>query len=282
MTEGTRWSYSRLAAYLTRCSLQYYFRYVAKIEPERTSSRLAFGSAIHTGLEAAHRSWKSGEPVPLEVAQAAFAADLVIRLQDPILEFREGETPESLLDQGKALLTAWAAKAVYQEVIDTEHEFSVPVVHPKTGEILDAELTGIIDLLVKVPGSASPLVIDFKTSARKYSASQLDMDLQAAIYSYAIRHIYGVDTVPMQWQILVKTKRPGIQKIEFVRDSDGDARLFELVRAAERGVAAGVFHPNDGSMWCSGCPFTSACSRWEENPNAIPVDFARALSRTDS
>ena len=110
MTEGTRWSYSRLAAYLSRCSLQYYFRYVERIEPERTSSRLAFGSAIHTGLEAAHRSWESGKPVPLEVAQAAFAADLVIRLQDPILEFREGETPESLLDQGKALLTAWAAE----------------------------------------------------------------------------------------------------------------------------------------------------------------------------
>ncbi|MCZ6691408.1 MAG: PD-(D/E)XK nuclease family protein [Planctomycetota bacterium] len=282
MTNSTRWSYSRLAAYLSRCSLQYYFRYVAKIEPERTSSRLAFGSAIHAGLEEAHRSWKSGEPVPLEVAQAAFAADLEIRLNDPILEFRKDETPEGLIDQGKGLLAAWADEAEYQEVIDAEHEFSVPVVHPKTGEVLDAELTGIIDLLVKVPGSSSPLVVDFKTSARRFSASQLDFDLQAAIYGYAIRSIYRVDTVPMRWEVLVKTKRPGIQKIEFVRGSDGDARLFELVRAAERGVAADVFHPNDGSMWCSGCSFASACSRWEENPNAIPVDSARALSRTDS
>ena len=282
MTMVKRWSYSRLATYLTRCSLQYFFRYIAKIEPERNSSRLAYGSAIHTGLEAAHLSWESGEPVPLEVAQEAFVADLEIRLKDPILEFREGETPEGLIDQGKALLAAWAAEAEFQEVIDTELEFSVPVVHPTTGEVLDAELTGIIDLLVKVPNSPSPLVIDFKTSARRYAATQLDMDLQAAIYGYAIRHIHGVDTVPMRWEVLVKTKKPGIQKIDFVRGPEGDARLFELVKAAERGVAAGVFHPNDGSMWCSGCPYTSACSRWEEDPNAISVDSARALTRTYS
>ncbi len=282
MTTVARWSYSRLASYLTRCSLQYFFRYIAKIEPERNSSRLAYGSAIHVGLEAAHLSWKSGKPVPLETAQAAFAADLEIRLKDPILEFRKDETPEGLLDQGKALLAAWAEEAVYQEVIDTEHEFSVPVVHPKTGEALDAELTGIIDLLVKVPGSPSPLVIDFKTSARRFSSTQLDMDLQATIYGYAIRHIYGVDTVPMRWEVLVKTKKPGIQKIEFVRGREGDARLFELVRAAERGVAAGVFHPNDGSMWCGGCAYRDACARWEDNPNAISAESARALTRTNS
>ena len=74
---------------------------------------------------------------------------------------------------------------------------------------------------------------------------------------------------------------PGVQKIDFVRGPEGDARLFELVRAAERGVAAGVFHPNDGSMWCGGCAFRDACSRWEENPNVIPVDSADAFTRTN-
>ncbi len=96
------------------------------------------------------------------------------------------------------------------------------------------------------------------------------------------RLISPMGTVPMRWEILVKTKKPGVQKIDFVRGPEGDARLFELVRAAERGVASGVFHPNDGSMWCGGCAYSDACFRWEDNPNAISAESARALTRTSS
>ena len=84
----------------------------------------------------------------------------------------------------------------------------------------------------------------------------------------------------MRWEVLVKTKKPGVQKIEFVRGPEGDARLFELVRAAERGVASGVFHPNDGSMWCSGCAFRDACALWQDNPEAIRSDSTSQLARS--
>ena len=84
----------------------------------------------------------------------------------------------------------------------------------------------------------------------------------------------------MRWDVLVKTKKPSMQRIEFVKGPEGDARLFELIRAAERGVRAGVFHPNDGSMWCSGCPFSKACTTWQENPNAFRTNSANELSRS--
>ena len=64
-------------------------------------------------------------------------------------------------------------------------------------------------------------------------------------------------------------KKPVFQRLEVRQSSEGDARLFELVRAAERGVEAGVYWPNDGSIWCGGCPFTQACARWHENPDAF-------------
>jgi len=43
-------SYSALNTYLNICQLQYYFRYIAKLEPEQTPVALPFGSAFHAAL----------------------------------------------------------------------------------------------------------------------------------------------------------------------------------------------------------------------------------------
>ncbi len=282
MTEVRHWSYSALSTYLLRCSLQYRFRYIDKLEPERSSSAMAFGSSIHRALEMAYTEWKPDEPPPLALAQETLEADLAIRLQDPIMEFKNGETPESLIEKGRALLAAWAEQAVYEEVLATEEEFRIPVEHPVTGEGLGVDLTGVVDLLVRVPGQEAPLVVDFKTSARKFSDGHLFTDLQARVYVYAMRRLHGGDVVPMRWDVLVKTKKPSVQKIEFVKGPEEDLRVFELVRAAERGVAAGVFHPNDGSMWCNGCPYSKACALWQENPRAIPSESEKQAVRRAS
>ena len=282
MTEVRHWSYSALSTYLLRCSLQYRFRYIDKLEPERSSSAMGFGSSIHRALEIAYRDWKPDEPPPLAIAQETLEADLAIRLQDPILEFKDGETPEGLIEKGKGLLAAWAEQAVYEEVIATEQEFRVPVEHPVTGESLGVDLTGVVDLLVRVPGQEAPLVVDFKTSARKYSDGQLFTDLQARVYAFSMRRLHGGDLVPMRWDVLVKTKKPYLQKIEFVKGPEEDLRVFELVKAAEKGVAAGVFHPNDGSMWCNGCAYSNACALWQDNPNAFPPDAANDDTRRSS
>ncbi len=282
MTDRRTWSYSALSTYLLRCSLQYRFRYIDRLEPERSSSAMAFGSSIHRALEIAYTGWKPDEPPPLSVAQETLEADLAIRLQDPILEFNGGETPEGLIEKGKAVLAVWAEQATYEEVTATEQEFRVPVEHPMTGESLGVDLTGVVDLLVRVPGQEMPTVVDFKTSARKFSDGQLFTDLQARVYAYAMRRLHGGDLVPMRWDIFIKTKRPSVQQIEFVKGPEEDLRVFELVRAAERGVATGVFHPNDGSMWCTSCPYRSACAIWHKNPDAIPSETARQLARRAS
>lgn len=282
MTERSSWSYSALSTYLLRCSLQYRFRYIDKLEPERSSSAMAFGSAIHRALDVAYTEWKPDAPPPLALAQETLEADLAIRLQDPILEFKDGETPEGLIEKGKALLAAWAEQATYEEVIATEQEFRVPVEHPVTGESLGVDLTGVVDLLVRVPGQEAPLVVDFKTSARKYSDGQLFTDLQPRVYAFAMRRLHGGDVVPMRWDVLVKTKKPSVQQIEFVKGSEEDLRVFKLVKAAEKGVQAGVFFPNDGSMWCSGCAYAQACLQWQDNPDVFHSDSTSQLAGSAS
>ena len=43
-------SYSSLSTFLTICPMQYAFRYIYKLEPERTGISLPFGSAFHGAL----------------------------------------------------------------------------------------------------------------------------------------------------------------------------------------------------------------------------------------
>ncbi len=278
MTARKAWSYSALSTYVSVCTLKYFFRYVANLEPERSFSRMYFGLAIHAGLEAAYRAWKPDEPAPVGVAKKVFVEDLKIRLEDPLIEFKKGETPEGLLTEGMAVLDVWAKEARYEEVLTTESEFTVPLVHPGTGEVFERELKGWFDLVVKDPETGEPVVVDFKTTARRFSPTKLDDDLQARIYGYAIRQLYELDRANLRLDVLVRNKKPVFQRLEVSQSSEGDARLFELVRAAERGVEAGVFWPNDGSMYCSGCPFSQACAKWHENPDA----FRHASAGNDS
>ncbi|MCZ6689319.1 MAG: PD-(D/E)XK nuclease family protein [Planctomycetota bacterium] len=269
MTAPKAWSYSALSTYVSVCTLKYFFRYVANLEPERSFSRMYFGLAIHAGLEAAYRAWKPDAPAPVGVAKKVFMDDLTIRLEDPMIEFKKGETPEGLLTEGMAVLDVWAKEARYEEIISTESEFTVPLVHPGTGEIFERGLKGWFDLVVKDPDTGEPVVVDFKTTARRFSGDKLEADLQIRVYSYAIRQLYGLDRANLRLDVLVRNKKPVFQRLEVSQDSEGDARLFELVRAAGRGVEAGVFWPNDGSIWCGGCPFTQACARWHDNPDAL-------------
>ena len=49
LRESPHWSYSAFQTYLT-CPLKYRFRYIDKVEPERTSSCFPFGRAFHAAL----------------------------------------------------------------------------------------------------------------------------------------------------------------------------------------------------------------------------------------
>ena len=282
MTVPKAWSYSALSTYLGICTLKYAFKYVWGFEPERSFSRMHFGLAVHAGLEAAYRVWKPAGSVPLDLAKETFVEDLRIRLEDPLILFKKGETREGLLDEGEGLLEAWAAQAQHEEVLTTESEFTVPIVNPRTGEIHERELKGWFDLVVKDPDTGDPMVVDFKTTARRFSLTHLDDDLQARIYGYALRQIHGLERAGLRWEVLIRTKKPGVQKLEAIKGPEDDARLFELIQAVEKGVAAGVFFPNEGSMWCGGCPHSDACSRWAENPEVLRTSSADAYSRRAS
>ena len=252
-TNRPHWSYSAINQYANICSLQYYFQRVAKLPPERVSSNLIFGSAIHAALSEFVTSHK------LDDAKNLFETRLRAAYGDKIPV--EGDTLEDLLVKGPKMLDAYAESMKDEEVVAVGREFAVPLVD-RDGQLLDRPLVGELDLVVK-DAKGRLVVVDWKTAARRKSDDEVAGDLQATVYSYAIAQLF--DERPLfRFDVLLKTKEPAVERYYTARDERDFKRFVEIVKQVEKGVAAGVHIPADRSFYCNGCAFRSACVAWQD------------------
>lgn len=70
------------------------------------------------------------------------------------------------------------------EVVAVEEPFDVPLIDQETGELVDRSLVGSLDL-VERDAEGQLVVVDLKTSARRYTDLQVEASLQLSVYSYA-------------------------------------------------------------------------------------------------
>jgi RecB family exonuclease len=84
----------------------------------------------------------------------------------------------------------------------------VPLIDLDTGEVLERALVGTLDLIER-DGEGRVVVVDLKTSARKYTSLQTDAALQLSVYSYATA-MNGADQedLRLRFDVLTKTKQP--------------------------------------------------------------------------
>lgn len=252
------WSYSQISQYL-RCPLQYYFERIAKLSRKSTPSGMALGSVVHEGLAHYHRQIKAGNGIsPDQVKDAVATAYAAAEQQRPI-EYKEGESKSSVLDQGIGLIEAYFKQPPPQNIVAVEEPMLVPLV-TSAGEILEKPLVAILDLLTR--GEEGLLVTEFKTSSRKYSDSDAESALQASCYVHAVREKYD-EPATVDYLVLVKTKTPAVQRISTVRTGNDLGRIGDIVEAVERGIAAEAFYPVESPMNCSGCPFRDPCRTWQ-------------------
>lgn len=248
-------SASQLSCYLM-CPRKYGFRYVERIEAEHRSSALAFGSAVHSALEWFHDEKVLGhEPSPLDVV-AVFLADWDGE-QERGLRYKEGESADSLAALGMALLRLYLEQFATQEVAAVEVPFEIDLVDPETGEVLLERLRGYFDLLW--PGD---IIVEMKTSARRFDAADLRRRLQLSAYAYAYRQMHGRDPSIVVINLL-KTKKPAIEVQHTDRVIADDGFLFSLIVNALRGIEAHAFPPNP-SWSCTDCEYARACSTWRD------------------
>ncbi|HXJ84748.1 MAG TPA: PD-(D/E)XK nuclease family protein [Candidatus Methylomirabilis sp.] len=144
-----------------------------RLEPEFVPAALPFGSGIHGAAAFLLRGVQEGKAPRLDEVQGYFESYWAVETQHRPVRFGERDTKESLLDLARRMLEVFRTRREPDlEVLTVEQPFDVPLIDLDTGEILDRALVGTLDLIER-DGEGRVVVVDLKTSARKYT------DLQA-------------------------------------------------------------------------------------------------------
>jgi len=259
-----RWSYSALNQIGNICALQYRFQRIDKLEPEHTAQALLYGSSVHEAASWLYRLRKERSPILTAEIQEIFAESMKRNVaQAARVQYEDGDSLDSLVREGRELLGLLVESQPDDEVIvDVDVPFELPIRH-SSGAVLDKPLVGELDLVVGTRGESAVRVKDLKTARKRYTEEKLRHDLQATAYTYALRQLYpDRASAEFQWDVLVKNKRPVVERYETSRGPDDFDRLFALAQTADKLIESGAFLPNRSSFFCKSCPFQSACDRW--------------------
>ena len=255
------WSFSNLNSFINICSLQWAFRYIYKLESERTSVNLVFGTAFHkTASWIAMLRQRDTYTTP-EEAMNVFSEiwDIECKAEDNLT--LSSEDQNKLNETGRKMIECLSTKWTEDNIISVGKAFSV--FFPGTSK----PLIGEIDLIVK-DDDDNKILVDWKTSARKWPIDKANKDLQATCFLYAYEQIdpdFTTGGSQFRYDVITKTKEPSYTQHPTYRNKDDFQRLSQLIRTVERAVKAEVFLPNETGFFCNGCQYTSACKAWHRN-----------------
>ncbi len=264
--EGVRHhSFSSINQYSTICSLQYYYDRILRLPKECVSAALVLGIAVNDALRAIDVDLVKGRKPDVALAFQVLRAVLEKAFADtnlPVVSTKD-ETLEDLYVKGKGMVDHYVQVLPVDEApVEIPRRFMVPLLD-EGGEALPRPLVGELDRWVKtVDGRIG--IVDWKTAAARWPAEKLAKDDQATAYLLAGEHILGRRPDFFRYDLLLKTKKPEVERYFVDRKERDKKRFLKKVRIVDRSIRTGIFVPNDSSFACPTCPFQRSCARWQE------------------
>ena len=251
-------SNSSLRTYID-CSLRYRLSRIDHVQPEFRSSNLVLGSAIHLALEryylAKQEEQNVTEPELVESLENYIRGTCLL---SPPVHFKQGESEETLVEQGRSLVSTFLKDVPQEEsrVIGVEVPFSINIPG------VDEKIIGALDLLLE-DSSGTLTILDHKTAAKTPSVKDVHGSDQLTLYQMAVKASgYQDREIVLGFNTLVKTKTPKLQ-IDFTsRTEEDEQRLIRKFQEVSRGIEAGIFIPNNNSWLCGSCEYQTACNAW--------------------
>ena len=252
-------SVSQVKQYL-RCPRQYFLQRVRGVEPAFMPVALAFGSAFHAALSFFYGMIKAtGAAPPLDATTEVFL-DAWRNSSDGPLPLQAEDEESGVIDheaKGTAMVAAFYDHAASSpvEVVAVERGFSVALHDPDTGVQLEETLVGAFDLVLRE--NDKHVVVEHKTSKRKFSSDQLRYDHQVTAYKRAAVQL-GLGVVGVRFQVITKATRPAVQIVDVERDAQDEDDFMRTVVGVLRAIDVGAFYPIRGWQ-CRGCQHAHAC-----------------------
>lgn len=254
LREKPHWSFSSINTYLNICSLQWKFRYIDRLEPESTSVPLIFGSAFHSAAEELAYARQNGDYSCATEVRASFRNYWNIECQAADKLSLTQEEFDDLEKKGQDMMETLYYNWCEGNIVGIARAFSVEIPG------VTKPLIGEYDLLVR-DDDGKFIIIDWKTSSRKWSADKADKDLQATAYAYSWYQKNGINP-EVRFDVVTKTKQPAYEQHSTFRTEEDFQRLTKLVQTVERATEAKIFVPNEQSFYCGSCPYKNACKDW--------------------
>ena len=240
------------------CSFSYRLGRIDRCRPEFTPDALDFGSVIHQCLGDFYAARKIGYKMPMHELLYIFEhywESAAYGRED--IRYKNGDSYETLQVKGKELLKA------YYETLPTD-DFKVLAVEKPFSFSIDGipiPIIGAIDL-IEWSGSDTIILTDFKTSAKSYSAEEIDNSFQLAVYNLAMKADgFNNSDILLRFDILIKTKIPKFEQQYTVISEAQERKTISTIKLAWEGITKGTFLPT-GERWrCTGCCFRTACNK---------------------
>lgn len=242
------------------CPRRYFLHRVLAVEPAFVPLPLALGAATHAAMGSTYTSIRDrGQAPELPEVLQVFRDAWTVEASGAVPIKVEDDEPDPV-DVGVRMVTAFhrhVAADLPVRVVAVELPFRGVELHdPDTGEVLDETLSGVMDLVVHEDDHH--VVVEHKTAARRWSAEQLEHDLQLTAYQVAARHV-GLGEVGLRYQVVTKAKLPVVQAETVVRDDLAEVDFMRTAAGVLRATGAGAFWPVR-SWACASCPYAHACS----------------------
>jgi putative RecB family exonuclease len=266
------YSHSKISSF-EQCKLKYKFRYIDKIIPEFEKTIEAhFGTCIHDSLEWLYQEIKK-KNVPsaddlilkfIETWQGSYSPEIKI--------IKEGVSEKDYFNKGINVLVKYYFNnhPFKDEVLDTEKKI---IINLEEG----IKIIGYIDRLNYNEGSYE--IHDYKTTGTMPSREKLESDRQLALYSIAVKELFGKDKeVRLIWHFLEFGEKVILKK----SDEELDQLKQSTLNTIKEIELTKEFPPNPSKL-CDWCEYKNICPVWnvenKENPKPEVKERYPTLSK---
>jgi len=252
-------SNSRLSSF-EQCKLKYKFRYIDKIIPDIEKTIESYlGNMVHDTLEWLYIQVKKETIPSIDEVIVYYAEHWQKNYEEKIPIVRKDITLKDYFNKGVQYLIDYYArnKPFDENTIAVEKRIIFDL--DKEGKY---KIIGFIDRLVYNLQTGEYEVHDYKTSSRLPKQETLDKDRQLALYSIAIKKMFGEEKgVLLIWHYLSFNKRMHSKRTEEQLNELKEETL-NLIKEIELTTE----FPPTKSPLCNWCEYKPICPAWGNKP----------------
>lgn len=251
------YSHSKLSTF-EQCPFKFKLKYIDKIKPEIEKTIEAhLGTAVHDSLEWLYNSVKENKIPTIDELITYYSVKWQDEFSDEIVIVKKEMSAKDYFNKGvEFLINYYTAHQPFKDgTIACEKRIEIQLDE-------NTKIQGFIDRLAHNLEKGVYEIHDYKTANTLPTQEKMDEDRQLALYSIAIKEIYGADKeVVLIWHYLAHN-----QKIISRRTNEQLENLKNETKELIKKIEATKIFPHNKSILCEWCGYKPVCIAW--NPNS--------------